>query len=184
MKTDRSQNRKMFAALFCVFTFSFLLLLASCRQSAITPQGEVVKVVRVVSGQTLEAIDTEKQPPLIEQVRLIGIEAPDLRQRPWGTAAKERLEEMIGEKPVLLELDREPKDQSDRQLAYVWQDGVLLNEKLVAEGYALFYSRSLNNKYDERLEQAQEFARIMGLGIWNPEKPMRLTPRDFREQYR
>ncbi|WP_347339544.1 thermonuclease family protein [Planktothrix sp. FACHB-1355] len=137
-----------------------------------------------MSGQTLETIDSEKQPPLIQQIRLIGIEAPDLRQRPWGTAAKERLEELIGSKPVVLESDIETKDQYDRELAYLWQDGVLLNERLLAEGYGLFVSRSLNNKYDERLESAQEFARVMGLGIWNPEKPMRLTPAEFRNQYR
>ncbi|MFB2922381.1 MULTISPECIES: thermonuclease family protein [Aerosakkonema] len=178
MKTDKSQNSNIFAFFFCL-----LFLLTSC-QPVTTPQGEVAKVVRVVSGQTLETIDSEKQPPLIEQIRLIGIEAPDLRQRPWGTAAKERLEELIGSKPVLLESDTETKDQFDRSLAYVWQDGVLLNERLLAEGYGLFVSRSLNNKYDERLESAQEFARVMGLGIWNPEKPMRLTPAEFRNQYR
>lgn len=167
----------------CLFAFSCLIFLVGC-QSATTPQGVTVKVEQVVSGQTIEAIDPQNQSALISRVRLIGVEAPDLQQRPWGEQAKKRLEEAIDSKPVLLEFDVETKDQYDRQLAYVWQDGVLLNEQLIAEGYALFQSRSLNTKYDERLENAQEYARIMGRGIWNPEKPMRLTPSEFRERYR
>jgi len=114
------------------------------------------------------------------QVRLVGIDAPDLQQQPWGQAAKERLEVMIEGRPVLLEFDVQDKDTFGRRLAYVWQDGVLLNEKLVKEGYVLWVARSPNHKYDQRLARAQEWARLMGLGVWNPEQPMRLTPAEFR----
>lgn len=183
MKTECKQNRIIFSFFLCLFSFCCLILLGGC-ESAPTPQGVVLKVERVVSGQTLEVIDPQKQPALISRVQLIGVEAPDLRQRPWGEAARERLQEMIAEKPVLLESDVEVKDQFERQLAYVWQDGKLLNEQLLQEGYGIFRSRSLNTKYDRRLERAQEYARVMGLGIWNPEKPLRLSPEDFRKQYR
>lgn len=157
------------------------LLLQGC-QSASTPAGMEVKISRVISGQTLEIAGS--QSASLARVRLIGIDAPDLEQQPWGQAAKERLEAMIGSKPVLLEFDLQDKDSFGRRLAYVWQDRVLLNEKLVTEGYVLMLPRSLNNKYDQRLERAQESARLMGQGIWNPEKPMRLTPAEFRRQYR
>ncbi len=144
-----------------------------------------VRVVRVVSGQTLEVLGMGAQPNLISQVRLIGIDAPDLRQRPWGDKSKQRLEEMIGvEEPVTLEFDIEVKDKIGRTLAYAWKDGELLNEKLVQEGQALFMGRSPNHKYDQFLERAQQKARIMGKGIWNPENPMRLSPAEFRRQYR
>lgn len=160
-----------------------LILLGGC-QSTSTPQGVTLSVERVVSGQTLEVVDPQKQTDSTVRVQLIGISAPDLRQRPWGEITRERLQEMIGEKPVLLESDLELKDQFDRQLAYIWQDGKLLNEQLLREGRALFRPRSLNRKYDERLERAQEYARVMGLGIWNPEQPLRLPPEQFRQQYR
>jgi len=153
------------------------ILLGGC-QSTSTPQGVTLKVERIVSGQTLEVANSALK------VQLIGVSAPDLRQRPWGETARDRLQEMIGEKPVLLESDLEPKDQFDRQLAYVWQDGKLLNEELLREGWALFRPRSLNRKYDQRLERAQEYARVMGLGIWNPDQPLRLPPEQFRQQYR
>lgn len=163
---------------------SFLLLsllLQSCPAATI-PKGLQVKVVQVVSGQTLKVVGT--QSALMPQVRLIGIDAPDLQQQPWGQAAKARLETIIADKPVMLEFDVQDKDSFGRQLAYVWQDGVLVNELLVAEGYVLMLPRSPNNKYAQRLERAQEWARLMGRLIWNPEKPMRLTPAEFRRQYR
>jgi micrococcal nuclease len=147
-------------------------------------------VQQVVSGQTLDVLNTNQQPPLIERVRLIGIEAPDLKQHPWGAAAKNRFEKMITKitgqqlvlQPVFLEPDVQEKDSSGRWLAYVWHDNVLLNEQLVKEGYVLAAPRSPNNKYDSRIARAQEYARIMGYGIWNPDQPMRLTPAEFRRQ--
>lgn len=169
------------AVLFC------LLLLVSCQvKNQPTDNQALVKVARVVSGQSLEVLGMAEQPNLISQVRLIGIETPDLRQRPWGDEAKQLLETLIGnaEKPVMLEFDLEARDKIGRTLAYVWKDKVFLNEELVKQGYALFVGRSPNHKYDQRLERAQQWARLMGQGIWNSEKPMRLTPAEFRRQNR
>lgn len=171
------------ACFFSLVTVCCFILLGGC-QSTSTPQGVTLSIERIVSGQTLEVVDSQKPTDSTLRVQLIGVSAPDLRQRPWGEMARERLQEMIGEKPVLLESDLEPKDQFDRQLAYVWQDGKLLNEQLLKEGWALFRPRSLNRKYDRRLEQAQEYARVMGLGIWNQDQPLRLPPEQFRQQYR
>lgn len=165
-----------------VFTLCCLLLLSSC-QKAPQPTGTTVQA-EVVSGQTLEVTGVGDQPTLIVRVRLIGIEAPNIRQQPWGPEAKKRLQELVGKDPVLLESDVEVKDNFDRKLAYVWKNGVMLNEKMVAEGWALFQSRAQNTKYNERLERAQEWARLMGLGIWNIEKPMRQSPSQFSRQNR
>lgn len=173
---------------FCLFCCCLLLLLG-CRSSSV-PKGITLQVQRVVSGQTLDVLNTGQQPALIARVRLIGIEAPDLKQQPWGVAARNRLEQMVSNttnqqlvlQPVFLEADIKTKDSSGRWLAYVWYDGVLLNEQLVKEGYLLAAPRSPNNKYDQRIARAQEYARIMGSGIWNPDQPMRLTPAQFRRQ--
>jgi micrococcal nuclease len=185
MKTNERRSRKVKRQknfLFCLLPFAFCLFLVGCQAKEV-PTGVTVKVERVVTGQTLEVLDTSKQSPLVERVRLLGIEAPDMKQQPWGSAAQERLKQLIGGQSVLLESDGSSKDQFERRLAYVWKDGVLLNEQLVVEGY-VFVPRSLNNKYDQRLTTAQEYARIMGRGIWNPEKPMRWTPSEFRRQNR
>jgi micrococcal nuclease len=166
-----------------IIILASLLLLVSCQShnnSSIIPAN--VKIARVVSGQSLEVLGMEAQPNLISQVRLIGLDAPDIRQLPWGDDAKQLVETLIGgaNQAVNLEFDLEAKDKFNRTLAYVWKDKLLLNEEVVKQGYALFVARSPNHKYDQRLERAQQWARIMGKGIWNPDKPMRITPGEFR----
>ena len=169
------------------FALLILLLVTGCQlgkksEKAITIQ---VNVSRVVSGQTLEVLGMGNQPTLISQVQLIGVEAPNLRQRPWGIRARNRLKELINqEQPVILEFDIATQDKIGRTLAYVWQDGKLLNEQLIQEGHVLHIARSPNQKYNPRLERAQQWARLMGEQIWDPEKPMRLTPYQFRRQFR
>jgi micrococcal nuclease len=164
-----------------------LLFLASCQsqnKSATIPSD--VKLARVVSGQTLEVLGMETQPNLTSQIRLIGLDAPDLGQTPWGEDAKKTLETLIGgvNQSLKLEFDLENKDKFNRTLAYVWKDQLLLNEEIIKQGYALFVARSPNNKYNQRLKHAQQWARIMGKGIWNPDQPMRITPGEYRRLYR
>lgn len=176
-KKQEKRTRKSLS----LFVLILLLLMLSfwlqgC-QSKTMPQGMQVKVARVLSGQTLEVEQTAK--PM--QVRLVGIDAPDLQQQPWGGEAKQRLEAMIIGKTVLLEFDTQQKDAFGRHLAYVWHNGVLLNEQLVKEGYVLWKARSPNYKYDQRLENAGAWAKLMGQGIWNPDRPMRQTPAEFRK---
>jgi micrococcal nuclease len=164
---------------------SCLLLLISCQaNNQLVANQPQVKVAKVVSGQSLEVLGIGEQPNLISRVRLLGIDAPDLRQSPWGDEARQTLEKLMGdlETPVTLEFDVETQDTFGRTLAYVWKDQQLLNEQVIKQGYALFVGRSPNHKYDQRLERAQQWARIMGQGIWNPEQPMRLTPAEFRRR--
>lgn len=171
-----------------------LLLLVGC-SSPQNPKGTTVKVQRVVSGQTLEVVEIGTSPPLIQRVRLLGIEAPDLKQQPWGEQSRKYLEALINEKgqqtagSVVLESEEQEKDSYGRRLAYVWRNGVLLNEQILKAGYALSVSSNVDrastppsNKYGTRLNYAQEWARIMENGIWNPQKPLRSTPTEFRRQ--
>ena len=159
------------------------ILLASCKASVV-PQGQLVKVEQTLSGQTIEVASIGDLEAIPKRVRLIGISAPDLRQLPWGMQARNKLVELIGDQPVLLEFDIQKQDQYQRQLGYIWREKELINEQMVKQGYALAVARSPNNKYDQRLVDAQEWARIMGVGIWDPKNPMRLTPTEFRHQNR
>ena len=92
--------------LYRLLSIALCLLLASC-QKPVIPTGTLVQVQRTVTGQTIEIITTVDQIALLEQIRLIGIEVPDLKQQPWGEAAKNKLEQLIGGKQVLLESDVE-----------------------------------------------------------------------------
>ena len=157
------------------------IFLVSC-QNHYFNSDKMTRVERVVSGQTIEIADRSVAVPVLEPIRLIGIQAPDIRQKPWGQEAKIQLEKLTLGQEVFLEFDVEEKDRFDNLLAYVWLEKKLINEFLVKEGWALAKPDFPNTKYMERLIHAQERARIMGLGIWNPDQPMRQTPAQFRRQ--
>ncbi|MEY3256322.1 MAG: hypothetical protein RLZZ29_1457 [Cyanobacteriota bacterium] len=167
-----------------------MLVLVGCQSRDKTKDSIVqARVVRVVSGQTVEVLKIGEPTSLVSSVRLIGLEAPDLRQYPWGEDARKLLEKLIQDAnsdnttnsgQIKLEFDLQTQDKFGRHLAYVWKDQVLVNEQIIKQGYALFAGRSPNHKYDLRLENAQHWARLMGEGIWNPENPLRLAPGQFR----
>jgi micrococcal nuclease len=157
------------------FWVAACLLLTACQPNLSSP-GLIVPVVRVTNGQELEVAGVAGRSEITERVRLEGMTAPALSQPPWGTTAQAYLEHLIDQKAVRLESDLEPRDQQGRRLAYVWRDNVLLNEQLVAAGYALVTPHSPNHKYDRRLANAQTAARTQGLGIWNPATPLRQLP--------
>jgi micrococcal nuclease len=155
----------------------------------------MVQISRVLSGQSIEWIDKSQQPPVIQQGRLIGIDAPDMGQEPWGKQAKQRLEELIGTSSkdgVSIELDRAEADKFGRKFVYLWKDGQLLNEQLLKDGYVLANLRSPSSlstpasglKYRDRFLRGSQYARIMGVGIWNPAQPLRMSPSEFRKEER
>ncbi len=162
----------------CIFAVLSIGLLLGCK-AIDSGRGKQVQVTRVVSGQTVEIADPLTNQPI--QVRLLGIDAPDLKQEPWGRQAKQRLEELVNGQFVTLESDLEPRDRLDRQLGYLWRSDRLVNEQLIEEGYVLAASRAPNLKYQQRLTHAGQWARLMGHGIWNAQKPLRQTPSEFRQ---
>ncbi len=139
------------------------------------------EVQRTVSGQTLDVTVLSEASNQIERVRLLGIAAPDLQQIPWGPAARDALSAQLPPRARIdLEFASDERDAYQRRLAYVWQDGRLINEDLVARGWVLAATDAPDQRYRQRLERAQDYARIMGLGIWQPDQPLRQTPREFR----
>ena len=166
-------------------------LLGGCQ--AAPPNYPTVQVSRTISGNSIEWVDKSQQPPTLQQGRLIGIDAPDLGQEPWGKQAKQRLEELIGtagKGSVSIELDGAEADKYGRKYIYLWKDGRLLNQELIEDGYVLAITRSgatgnsRGIKYRDRFIQGSQYARIMGVGIWNPERPMRMSPSQFRKEER
>jgi micrococcal nuclease len=156
-------------------------LLFSC-QASDSSATITAQVERVISGQTIEVLLTQPDnSSSTAKVRIIGVNAPDLQQSPWGKAAKQKLEELIGQtdSSQSIQLDIQSQDRFNRYLAHVWHNGTLISEQLVKEGYVLA-DTDYPNQYSQRLWYAQEYARLMGYGIWNPQQPMRESPDQFR----
>jgi micrococcal nuclease len=109
-------------------------------------------------------------PLKIERVRLIGIDAPELGQEPWGRKAKRHLKKLISESGwvVNVEFDVEQRDKYGRLLGYLWSkhSGTLINERMLEDGYAVLYTFPPNVRYADRFIEAQNRAQSKGLGIW------------------
>ena len=160
--------------LFCVCC---LIILFGC-SSAPEPRNLLAgKVTRIVSGQTVEVVLTGSSEAT--KVRIIGIDAPDLRQSPWGKAAKKKLSELVVGLPVKLELESEKRDRYNRLNAHIWRNKTLVSQQLVKSGCVLS-NDSYEHKYSKLLMESREYARLMGYGIWNPKLAMRHTPSQFR----
>jgi micrococcal nuclease len=117
-------------------------------------------ITRIVDGDTIECGRRGR-------VRLIGIDAPESDQEPFGSQATAALSALIQPGSVVqLELDVETRDRYDRLLAYVWSDGLLINWALVRQGWAVLLTFPLNVQYVDWFTEAERRAREEGRGLW------------------
>ena len=135
------------------------------------------EVTRIVSGQAVEVVLTGTSETLT--VRIVGIDAPDWRQSPWGEAAKQKLTELVRGLPIKIEAESLKRDRYNRIQGHLWQDKTLVSQQLVESGCVLVNDR-YPHSYSKLLMESQEYARLMGYGIWNPQLAMRYTPSQFR----
>ncbi|HSE34767.1 MAG TPA: thermonuclease family protein [Candidatus Paceibacterota bacterium] len=134
---------------------------------AISPSGERTPeaVLRVIDGDTIELASGER-------VRYIGIDTPesvDPRRQVecLGKEAAERNRELVGNRVVLLESDIEERDKYGRLLRYVYlEDGTMVNETLVREGYADPATFPPNIRHVDRFLAAATLAREEKRGLW------------------
>lgn len=116
---------------------------------------------RVTDGDTIECEGGER-------VRLIGVDAPEGDQQPFGTASAAALAALLPARATLvLEADTEPRDPFGRVLAYVWLDGQPINWLLVRRGWAVSIRYAPNVRYAELFESAEARARAESRGLWN-----------------
>ncbi|MEL6929186.1 MAG: thermonuclease family protein [Cyanobacteria bacterium J06600_6] len=140
------------------------------------------KVTRVLSGQTVEVQLTGTSE--VVKLRIEGINAPDWRQDPWAAAAQKKLQDLVLDQTIAIETDETEnleRDRYSRIQGHLWRGQTLISQQLVESGYVLINDRSLN-AHSQLLRSSQEYARLMGYGIWNPQQAMRYTPSQFRLQ--
>lgn len=177
-RTKRNLTARLWLVLLVVLIIANLVTQSLHGNKPQNGEGWVVK--RVISGQTIEASVANDDTGIVQRVRLIGVSAPLREQSPWGDRARLRLEELVKDQTVILEFDSDRKDNSERLLAYVWIGNRLINAQLLKEGYVLTDLMLPNVKYESDLKQAQSEARLLGVGVWDAQNPMRQAPKDFR----
>lgn len=133
-------------------------------EKELAPQGTVVTVQRAIEG------DTFRISPAIKgknEVKLIGIDAPEVGTQPFGDAAVTQANSLVGGRRVALGFDNKKTDDSGRILVYVrLPGGNLLNEFMVLAGYAQVNVSPPNVRYEKELKDAQRQARNTQTGIW------------------
>lgn len=152
---------------------ALLWLLVACQ--APDSSRQMVTVDRAISGSTVELTLAGQ----VQKVRLVGVSAPTFTQKPWGPAAKDRLEAIIQESDRKFSLELEPtesKGVGNYRYGYLWRNNTLVNEQLVREGQAVAATQYVLPKYERQFVRAQAYARLMAVGIWSHDAPLRSNP--------
>lgn len=123
------------------------------KQSIARSEGAIV--TKVIDGDTVVVEGGN-------HVRLLGMDA-DEKGYPCYDSAKNRLEELVLGKQVLLEKDKTDSDQYGRLLRYIFIDGTNVDLQLVKEGLAVarFYS---DVKYKTEIISAEKQAEENKIG--------------------
>jgi micrococcal nuclease len=117
--------------------------------------GKTVRVEKIYDGDTIGVVVDGRS----EKIRLIGVDTPEMDQRPWGRTAKKCLESLLAgsNSRISLEYDIEQRDKYGRILGYIWiQDGRMLNEEMLKKGCAVLLTCPPNVKY------VKDFAALKG----------------------
>ena len=121
----------------------------------------------------------------MRKTRLIGIDAPEMNQRPWGRQAKEHLIDVMNHTDwlVTMETDEVKIDKYGRTLVYLWTNSnELVNERMVLDGYAVLFTIKPNVRYRDKFARAEQRARHELKGIWGP-KGLKEAPVKYREMH-
>jgi micrococcal nuclease len=65
-------------------------------------------------------------------------------------------------------VDAPERDRFGRLIAYVWRENamLMLNEQMLAEGYAVVLPPHLEPAFADQFQRAQDVARSHNLGLW------------------
>lgn len=161
-------------SLLCVLIFTGLAFA--------TPTNYAAKVVRVVDGDTLKVMIEGR----IVSVRLIGVDTPESKANKkakkdaarssqdiktmvsLGKAAVGFTKSIVNPGDIVdIEQDVQPHDRYGRLLAYVYlKSGKMLNEEIIAAGFASVMTIPPNVRHQERFLRAYRAAREERRGLW------------------
>jgi micrococcal nuclease len=170
--------RRNFASL---ALFIGLIVSSGSHQSFAAQKLPEARVIEVNDGDTVTLRMNGKE----YRTRLIGFDAPEMGQEPWGRKAHEHLRKLLKETGwrVSVETDIVQFDKYDRLLAYLWTtDSELVNERMLRDGFAVLFTIQPNSKYADRFRKAQRMAREGKLGIWGSEG-LKERPLDYKKKH-
>ncbi len=134
-----------------------------------TEAAGLARVERVVDGDTIKV----RLDGRLETVRYIGVDTPETKKpgtpvQCFGKAASHENERLVDGERVRLVVGVEPRDRYGRLLAYVRRarDGLFVNERLLAGGWARTLTIAPNDRYALRFRGVEARARATHTGLW------------------
>lgn len=179
-RARRRQNRSpwLIGGLFiAIIGISYFLYEPKAPPSAIPKGAELTCTVKTIyDGDTL----TASCPPGEVKVRMFGIDAPEMGQKPWGDGSKQALKQLLtGHDPVRLRVM--DQDRYGRTVAQVFAGERDVGLELVRQGQAVMYEQYNDSPV---YRQAQTDAKRARRAIWeksgsqqDPASWRRLNPR-------
>ena len=144
------------------------------------PQGTHYRgrVTSVHDGDTVRITDTDGRR---HKVRLAYIDAPEIGQA-HGIESRDRLRRILSDETVDVQVT--DTDRYDREVAYLFSDGLDINLSQIENGAAWHYT-SIAKKHQPKADfaayaAAEAYARAGRTGIWAKREP--LAPWLFRKQ--
>jgi len=176
---ESSLYRSIYSIALVIYLIAAPLL--SCKQVDAQPVQQEARVIKVNDGDTI----TLRMDNRIFKARLIGFDAPEMGQEPWGKKAREYLRTLLKDSKwnVSVETDVEKHDKYGRLLVYVWtKDKAFINEQMLADGYAVLFTFPPNTKYVDLFRKAQRNAREKKNGVWGPDG-LKERPVEYKKKH-
>jgi endonuclease YncB( thermonuclease family) len=108
------------------------------------------------------------------KVRLHCIDAPELKQAPWGREARDYLRSLVGRGPVTVRV--KDKDKYRRSVGEIWKGGTNVNLKMVEASKVAVYRRHCDIAAYGRAERHTKSAHA---GIWR-QRGLHQRPWEYR----
>jgi micrococcal nuclease len=131
---------------------------------------ELVKVVKVIDGDTFEGI--KKGTTKVERFRLLGIDTPesvhpDKKVECYSIEAKIWLKNNIEDKIVEVSYsNKNEKDLYGRNLVYVTSKNRIMNLELIKYGLAKKLIWEFNERYSKEITELELSAKQEKVGLW------------------
>ena len=147
---------KAFVFVFIISLFALLYFLISGDNSDMVEDKIVTKII---DGDTIIIEGGET-------VRLLGYDC-DERGKECYQGAKERMEELVLGKSVIVKREGDDKDQYGRSLRYIFLEGKNINKQMVEEGYCVARFPQ-DSEYKSEIVNAEQYAIVNKIGCkWN-----------------
>lgn len=128
-----------------------------------------VTLTKTIDGDTIKVMYKGKE----ETVRYLLIDTPESKKpntcvQPFAESAFNRNKQLVNSGNLTIEFEKSERDKYDRLLAYVFVNGISVQETLLKEGYArVAYIYEPPYKFLSQYEKAEDTARDNNLNIWS-----------------